>query len=80
MKDKEIPFNLNVIRYHITFQIKRLLIKITYYESTNNTFYEDEGAIRLYPQFGVYGTPKIFKNIDDFDISGVFHEYHAKAE
>ena len=40
-----------------------------------NTFYEDEGAVRLYPRFGVYGTPKIFDSIDDFDIHGFFHEY-----
>ena len=38
-------------------------------------FYEDEGAVRLYPRFGVYGTPKIFDSIDDFDIHGFFHEY-----
>ena len=75
LKDKNIPFNPNAKRYHITFQIKNLLLKVTYYESLNNTFYEDEGAVRLYPTFGVYGTPKIFDSIDDFDIHGVFHEY-----
>ena len=80
LKAKDILFNSNAIRYHITFQIKSLLVKVTYYESAYNTFYEDEGAIRLFPQFGVYGTPKVFENIDDFDIHGVFHEYHSKVE
>ena len=75
LKDRNIPFNPNAKRYHITFQIKNLLLKVTYYESLNNTFYEDEGAVRLYPRFGVYGTPKIFDSIDDFDIHGFFHEY-----
>lgn len=80
VKDKNIPFNPNAIRYHITFQIKSLLIKITYLESKYNTFYEDDGAIRLFPQFGVYGTPKVFESIDEFDIHGVFHEYSNKTE
>ena len=78
IKNKDVPFNPNAKRYHITFQIKSLLIKITYYESANSTFYEDEGAIRLYPQFGVYETPKIFESIDDFDIHGAFHEYRTE--
>lgn len=80
LKAKDIPFNSDIIRYNITFQIKSLLVKVAYYESTYNTFYEDEGAIRLFPQFGVYGTPKVFENIDDFDIHGVFHEYHIETE
>ena len=75
LKDRNIPFNPNAKRYHLTFQIKNLLLQVTYYESLNNTFYEDEGAVRLYPRFGVYGTPKIFDSIDDFDIHGFFHEY-----
>lgn len=80
LKAKDIPFNSDIIRYNITFQIKNLLVKVAYYESTYNIFYEDEGAIRLFPQFGVYGTPKAFENIDDFDIHGVFHEYHTETE
>jgi hypothetical protein len=80
LKAKDIPFNSDIIRYNITFQIKSLLVKVAYYESTYNTFYEDEGAIRLFPQFGVCGTPKVFENIDDFDIHGVFHEYHIETE
>jgi hypothetical protein len=75
IKDKEIPLNPNVTRYLITFQIKSLLIKVAYYNSSSNVFYEDEGAIRLFPQFGMYGTPKVFDNKDDFDIHGVMHEY-----
>jgi hypothetical protein len=78
IKDKGIPFNANVTRYQITFQIKTLLIKVAFYESADNVFYEDEGAIRLFPRFGVYKTPKLFDNIDDFDISGVIHEYRDK--
>lgn len=74
IKDKEIPFNLNITRYQITFQIKSLLIKVSFYESADNVFYEDEGAIRLFPRFGVYGAPKLFDNIDNFDIHGVIHE------
>ena len=75
IKDKEIPLNPNVARYLITFQIKSLLIKVAFYKSSANVYYEDEGVIRLFPQFGVYGTPKLFDNIDDFDIHGVIHEY-----
>ncbi|WP_291650954.1 hypothetical protein [Clostridium sp.] len=75
IKDKDIPFNPNVIRYLITFQIERLLIKVAFYKSSDNVFYEDEGAIRIFPQFGGYGTPKLFDNIDEFDINGVIHEY-----
>ncbi|AUN26511.1 hypothetical protein RSJ21_15235 [Clostridium botulinum] len=75
VKNEEIPLNPNVTRYQITFQIKMLLIKVTFYKSSVNVFYEDEGVIRLFPQFGAYGTPKLFDNIDDFDIHGVIHEY-----
>jgi len=63
-------------RYIISFQIRSLLIKIAFYESTNSVFYENEGAIRLFPQFGTHGTFKIFDDIDSFDIHGVIHEYH----
>ena len=62
-------------RYLITFQIKNLLIKVVFYKSSNNVFYEDEGAIRIFPEFGVYGTPELFDDIDNFDIHGVIHEY-----
>lgn len=75
IKDKEIPFNPNVTRYQITFQIKSLLIKVIFYKSIDNAFYENEGVIRIFPHFGVYGTPKLFDNIDNFDIHGVIHEY-----
>ena len=59
----------------ITFKIKHLMIKVAYYKSDYNVFYEDEGSIRLYPQFGIYGEPKIFDSIDSFDINGLFNEY-----
>ena len=62
-------------RYLITFQIKNLLIKVVFYKSSDNVFYENEGVIRLFPEFGVYGTPKLFDDIDNFDIHGVIHEY-----
>ncbi|MCR6516307.1 hypothetical protein M4I33_15690 [Clostridium sp. LY3-2] len=75
VKDKKIPLSSIVKRYQITFQIKNLLIKVTFYQSSNNVFYENEGAIRIFPEFGKYGVPKIFDTIDDFDIHGVLHEY-----
>ncbi len=75
IKDKAISTNSNIKRYTITFQIKSLLIKVVFYESSANIWYEDEGAIRLYPQPGIYGTPNLFDNIDDFDLHGVIHEY-----
>jgi len=75
IKNKEIPYNAYLRRYLITFQIKRLLIKVAFYESLANVFYEDEGAIRLFPLFGTCGTPRLFDNIDDFDVHGVIHEY-----
>ncbi|KLE14153.1 hypothetical protein AAT22_18230 [Clostridium sp. C8] len=75
IKDKNIPLNPNTDRYIITFKIKHLMIKVAYYKSDYNVFYEDEGSIRLYPQFGIYGEPKIFDSIDSFDINGLFNEY-----
>ena len=52
------------------------MIKVAFYESDNQTFYEDEGCIRLYPDFGLYEGDKIvYKNIDEFDVHGVVHEY-----
>lgn len=75
IKDEKIPFNPNLDRYQITFQIKRLLIKVIFYRSSDEVFYEDKGAIRIFPQFEVCGMPKLFDNIDDFDIHGVIHEY-----
>lgn len=74
IKDKSIPINITE-RYVITFQIKNLLIKVAYYDSKNGVFYEDEGSVRLFPLFGVYGEPKMFDNIDSFDVHGVFNEY-----
>lgn len=75
IKDKNIPFDPTTERYTITFQIKNLLIKVAYYNSKNSVFYENEGSIRLYPQFGVYGEFKIFDDIDNFDVHGAFNEY-----
>ncbi len=75
IKDKKIPLNSNTERYIITFKIKHLMIKVAYYKSNYNIFYEDEGSIRLYPQFGTYGELKIFDNIDSFDVNGLFNEY-----
>lgn len=80
VKDKTIPFNPKSVGYIITFQIKELLIKVAFYESSDNVYYEDEGSIRLFPQFGMYGTPKIFDNIDAFDVHGVIHEYRNIQE
>lgn len=76
-KDKSIPTRLETCRYTITFQIKSLLFKVAFYESEYNVFYEDEGCIRLYPQYGLYGDLKVYRNIDDFDIHGVMHEYRV---
>lgn len=67
-------------RYTITFQIKHLLIKVSFYESKYNTYYDDEGAICLFPQFGKYGTLKLFDDIASFDVHGVFHEYNEKKD
>lgn len=75
IKDIDIPLNNNVARYLITFQIKNLLIKVVFYKSSDKVHYENEGAIRIFPQFGFYGTPKLFDDIDKFDIHGVIHEY-----
>ena len=76
IKDKKIPMKYDTNKYIITFQIKYLMIKVAFYESDNQTFYEDEGCIRLYPDFGLYEGDKIvYKNIDEFDVHGVVHEY-----
>ena len=76
IKDKKIPMKYDTNKYIITFQIKHLMIKVAFYESDNQTFYEDEGCIRLYPDFGLYEGDKIvYKNIDEFDVHGVVHEY-----
>lgn len=75
IKDKSIPINPNAEKYIIIFKIKSLMIKVAYFESDYNVFYEDEGSIRLHPQFGTCGELKNFDNIDSFDINGKFHEY-----
>jgi len=75
IRDPSIPFNPNVTMYTITFQIKGLLIKVSFYDSSANVYYKDEGAIRIFPQFDILGTPKIFESIDEFDIHGEMHEY-----
>ena len=76
IKDKKIPMKYDTNKYIITFQIKYLMIKVAFYESDNQTFYEDEGCIRLYPDFCLYEGDKIvYKNIDEFDVHGVVHEY-----
>ena len=76
IKDKKIPMKYDTNKYIITFQIKHLMIKVAFYESNNQTFYEDEGCIRLYSDFGLYEGDKIvYKNIDEFDVHGVVHEY-----
>ncbi len=75
IREQGMELNLNTSRYTITFQLKHLLFKVVFYESKYNTFYEDEGVIRLFPQFGVHGEPELFKNIDSFDIHGNIREY-----
>lgn len=75
VRDQRIPMRFGVNKYTITFQIKHLLIKVAFYESEENVFYEDEGCIRLFPDFGLYGKLKMYKNIDDFDVHGVMREY-----
>lgn len=72
LKSIDIPFNKNSIKYRIPFQIKNLAFKIAYYESLNNTFYEDKGANRIFPGIGLCGKLKDFKNISDFDAHGFF--------
>lgn len=73
--DIGIPFDRNKERYLITFKIKNLLIKVVFYKSLDKVHYEDEGAIRIFPQLGAYGNFKLFDGIDDFDLHGVIHEY-----
>lgn len=34
--------------------------------------------VRLFPQLGVYGTPKLFNNIDAMDVHVVIHEQRYK--
>ena len=75
IKDRSIPFNPNACKYRIAFQLKHLLVKITYLESPYSTFYEDDGAIRIHPEVGIIDELKIFSNIDKFDVNGVMHEY-----
>jgi len=75
IKDASIPFNPTRESYVITFQIKKLLIKVAYFGSKYNVFYEDEGSIRLFPEFGIYGEFKMFDDIDKFYVNGVFNEY-----
>ena len=75
IRDERIPMKLGANRYTITFQINHLMIKVAFYETEENVFYEDEDCIRLFPDFGLYGKLKIYKNIDDFDVHGVMREY-----
>ncbi|MHB8076919.1 hypothetical protein [Desulfosporosinus fructosivorans] len=76
IKDKSLPIRLAASGYTITFQIKNLLMKVVFYDSEVNTFYESKSVLRLYPQFGVNGESDIIYNdIDQFDIHGAMHEY-----
>ena len=68
LRDSRIPMKMGVNRYTITFQIKRLMMKVAFYETDENVFYEDEDCIRIYPDYGLYGKLKVYKNIDDFDV------------
>ena len=71
---------MGVNRYTITFQIKRLMMKVAFYETDENVFYEDEDCIRIYPDYGLYGKLKVYKNIDDFDVHGVIREYISEVK
>ena len=78
IKEQGIEYDPDIKRYTITFQIKYLLIKVAFYGSKYKTYYEDEGAICLFPQFGTNGTMKRFDNIISFDVHGIFHVYREK--
>lgn len=51
------------------------MVKVAFYETDENVFYEDEDCIRIFPDYGLYGKFKVYKNIDDFDVHGVVREY-----
>lgn len=75
--DEIIPINFdkfNKNKYVITFQIKHLLIKVVFYESDSQTFYEDKGCIRLHPDFGLLKGDIVYDNINKFATQGVIHE------
>lgn len=76
IRSADIQLNLEAKRYRITFQMGRLLMNIKFYESPHSVYYEDDGAIRLYPQFGLCGEAKFFDGLDRFDNNGIIHEYH----
>lgn len=62
--------------YKITFQLRSLLIKVVYFTSVINSYYEDDGAISLFPAFGAKGRLAVFDSIDHFDTNGVIHEHY----
>lgn len=64
--------------YKISFQFKRLLIKVSYVPFTN--FIQQDHSIFLWPTFGRSEELRVFENIDDFDLSGVFVEISAETE
>ena len=75
VRDQRMPMKMEVNRYTITFQLKHLMVKVAFYETDENVFYEDEDCIRIFPNYGLYGKIKVYKNIDDFDVQGVVREY-----
>lgn len=61
--------------YKISFRFRHLLVKVVRYRSHHNTFYEDGGAISLYPKFGIKQEFIFFENLLKFDTRGVIHVY-----
>lgn len=80
VRDQEIMkvTTINPLCYKVTFQLKRLMVKVSFLQSDYCTYYDNEGAIRLNPEFGMLDSIKSFDIIDNFHIHGCFHEYVTK--
>lgn len=65
--------------YKISFQFRHLLVKVLRYRSYHNLYYKDEGAISLYPYFGLnedFENLKYFNSLSQFDLNGAIHVFY----
>ncbi len=61
--------------YKISFQFRHLLVKVIRYRSYHNLYYKNEGAISLYPHFGLKEDFKYFNDLVEFDAHGAIQVY-----
>lgn len=64
--------------YRISFQFRHLLLRVVYLPFPN--MYQTDFSIHIWPVFGRPEDFRLFKGIDDFDLSGGFTQYFPEKE